>query len=160
MLARKAAHTMRLIAATLLWSVYLAAQAQGTELKTELIQQTLNAAVAKAREIRVPMGISVVDTGGNLVGFIKMDGTLLHTNHTSYSKAYTAVSMRRPTHQTEIPPDIALAITLATEGKFTSLPGGLPLVRKGRVIGGIGAAGGNAKDDIAVAQAGAAAVRE
>lgn len=160
MLVRKAAHAMRFITAALLWSACQAAQAQGTALTTELIQQTLNAAVAKAREIRVPMGIAVVDMGGNLVGFIKMDGTLLHTNHTSYSKAYTAVSVRRPTHQTEIPPDIALAITLATAGRFTSLPGGLPLIRDGRIIGGIGAAGGNAKDDIAVAQAGAAALRE
>lgn len=160
MLVRNAAHAMQLIAVILLCAACQAVQAQGTALTTELIQKTLNVAVAKAREIRVPMGIAVVDTGGNLVGFIKMDGALLHTNYTSYSKAYTAVSVGRPTHRTEIPPDITLAITQATEGRFTSLPGGLPLVRNGRLIGGIGAAGGNAKEDIAVAEAGAAAVRE
>lgn len=134
--------------------------AQEAALTTELIQRALDAAVARAREIRVPMGIAVVDRGGNLAGFIKMDGAFAHTNHTSYSKAYTAASVRQPTHQSDIPPDIALALTLATEGRFTTLPGGIPIVRKGQVIGGIGAAGGDAKADIDVAQAGAAAVRE
>lgn len=155
MLIRNAAHAAWLAAAVLSATPQLV-RTEGAALTTEVIQQVLNAAVAKAREIRAPMGIAVVDAGGNLVGFIKMDGAFAHTNHTAYSKAYTAASVRQPTHQTNIPPDIALSISLATEGKFTTLPGGYPIVRDGLVLGGVGAAGGNAQEDMAVAQAGAA----
>ncbi|MEE8197263.1 MAG: heme-binding protein, partial [Acidiferrobacterales bacterium] len=55
------------------------AGADAPRLTTDLIQQVLNAAVAKANAIKVPMGISIVDRGGNLVGFIKMEGTFVHT---------------------------------------------------------------------------------
>ena len=45
-----------------------------------------------------------------------------------------------------------------TGGKFTVLPGGFPLVSKGKVFGGIGVGGGNAQEDVAVAKAGAEAL--
>ncbi len=129
------------------------------ELTTPDIQKVLAAAVAKADEINVPMGISVVDDSGNLVGFIKMPGTFIHTNHTSFSKAYTAVSIRNPTHKTKIPPAITAEIASVTGGKFTVLPGGIPLKLGGKVVGGIGVGGGNAEEDVTVAQAGADALR-
>jgi len=140
-------------------SLSLSANAQTPQLTTETIQKILAAAVAKAREIKVPMGISIVDQGGNLVGFIKMEGTFVHTNHTSYSKAYTAASVRRPTHETGIPPQIATELASTTGGKFTALPGGFPLIADGQVIGAIGVGGGNAEQDMAVARAGAGAVK-
>ncbi len=128
-------------------------------LTTGSIQRILSAAVAKADAIKVPMGISVVDQGGNLVGFIKMEGTFVHTNYTSFSKAYTAVSVRRPTHEMRIPAQIMTEIASTTGGKFTSLPGGFPLIVDGQVVGGIGIGGGNAEEDTAVARAGAAAIK-
>ncbi|MFQ5992531.1 MAG: heme-binding protein [Nitrospiraceae bacterium] len=135
------------------------AESEGPKLTTTRIQKALSAAVAKAKEIRVPMGISVVNDQGNLVGFIKMDGTFAHTNHTSFSKAYTAASIRRATHETKIPPKITAEIASVTGGKFTVLPGGFPLIVKGKVVGGIGVGGGNAEEDMAVAKAGAEAVK-
>ena len=131
-----------------------------TRLTSEAIQKALDTAVEKAREIHVPMGISIVDIHGNLVGFIKMDGTFAHTNHTSFSKAYTSASVRRPTHEMKIPPAITGEIASVTGGKFTVLPGGFPLVIKGSVVGGIGVGGGNAEEDMAVAKAGAEALRK
>ncbi len=128
-------------------------------LTTDDIQKVLAAAVAKAEEIKVPMGISVVDDSGTLVGFVKMPGTFIHTNHTSFSKAYTSVSVRRATHETKIPPHITAEIASVTGGKFTVLPGGIPLVLGGKVVGGIGVGGGNAEEDVTVAQAGAQALR-
>ncbi len=132
---------------------------EATGLTTADIQAVLDAAVAKAREIKIPMGISVVDDSGTLVGFIKMRGTFVHTNHTSFSKAYTAVSIRRATHETKIPPHITAEIASVTGGKFTVLPGGIPLKKQGKVVGGVGVGGGNAEEDVTVAQAGAAALR-
>jgi glc operon protein GlcG len=118
------------------------------------IQKILNAAVAKAQEIGVPMGISIVDAGGNLIGFLKMDGAFIHTNHTSFSKAYTAASIRKPSGSGGIPPNITAEIASTTGGKFTTLPGGLPLLKDGKVVGAIGVGGGKGEQDEAVAKAG------
>jgi glc operon protein GlcG len=124
-----------------------------TQLSTAEIQKALTAAVAKAQEIGVPMGISIVDAGGNLLAFIKMDGAFLHTNHTSFSKAYTAVSIHKPSGASGIPPNITAEISSTTGGKFTALPGGFPLLKDGKVMGGIGVGGGKGEQDEAVAKA-------
>lgn len=133
--------------------------ADAPRLTTELIQRVLSAAAARASAIQVPMGIAVVDAGGNLVGFLKMEGAFIHTNHTAFAKAYTSASVRRATHETGIPTDILTDLALATDGRITRLPGGFPLVLDGQVIGGIGVGGGNAQEDMDVAKAAAAALR-
>ena len=130
------------------------AESTPTKLTTADIQRVLTAAVAKAHEIGVPMGISVVDEGGNLVGFIKMDGAFIHTNQTSFSKAYTAASIRKPSGSSGIPPEITKEIASVTNGKFTTLPGGQPLVKDGKIVGGVGVGGGKGDQDEAVAKAG------
>ena len=130
------------------------AESTPAKLTTADIQRILTAAVAKAQEIGVPMGIAVVDEGGILVGFIKMDGAFNHTNHTSFSKAYTAASIRKPSGSSGIPPDITKEIASVTDGKFTTLPGGQPLMKDGKVVGGIGIGGGKGEQDEAVAKAG------
>jgi uncharacterized protein GlcG (DUF336 family) len=140
------------------WGPY--AYADSPQLNTDTILRVLTAAVDKARELGVPMGISVVDQGGNLVGFIKMDGTFTHTHYSSFSKAYTAASVRKPTHETGIPAEISAELKEVTGGRFTTLSGGFPLVLKDRVVGGIGVGGGNAQQDIAVARAGMEAAQE
>ena len=124
-----------------------------TPISTADIQKALTAAVAKAQEIGVPMGISIVDAGGNLLAFIKMDGAFLHTNHTSFSKAYTAASILKPSGASGIPPNVSAEISSTTGGKFTTLPGGFPLVKDGKVMGGIGVGGGKGEQDEAVAKA-------
>lgn len=127
-------------------------------LSTGDIQRILTAAVAKAQELGVPMGISLVDVGGNLVGFIKMEGAFNHTDHTSYSKAYTAASIRKPSGASGIPANITTEIASVTGGKFTVLPGGQPLAKDGKVIGAIGVGGGKGEQDEAVAKAGVEAL--
>ena len=99
------------------------------------------------------MGISIVDAGGNLLAFIQMDGAFLHTNHTSFSKAYTAASIYKPSGASGIPPNISAEISSTTGGKFTTLPGGFPLLKDGKVMGGIGVGGGKGEQDEAVAKA-------
>ncbi len=136
------------------WAVTANAESGSTKLTTSDIQKVLAAAVAKAQEISVPMGIAIVDEGGTLVGFMKMDGAFNHTTHTSFSKAYTAASIRKPSGSSGIPPDITREIASVTDGKFTTLPGGQPLVKDGKVVGGIGIGGGKGDQDEAVAKAG------
>lgn len=148
-----------MLACTLVFAMVPGIAADTPRLTTELIQHVLDAAVARASAIKVPMGISVVDEGGTLVGFIKMEGTFVHTNHTSFAKAYTAASVRRPSHETGIPPEVLTELASTTGGRITRLPGGYPLVLGGRVVGGIGVGGGNAQEDMDVAKAGTAALR-
>jgi uncharacterized protein GlcG (DUF336 family) len=135
-------------------AVTIPAGAEPSQLTTADIQKALAAAVAKAQELGVPMGISIVDAGGNLVGFIKMEGAFIHTNHTSFSKAYTAASIRKPSAGSGIPPQVTTEIASVTGGKFTTLPGGQPLLKEGKVVGGIGVGGGKGDQDEEVAKAG------
>ncbi|MGH8670431.1 MAG: GlcG/HbpS family heme-binding protein, partial [Burkholderiales bacterium] len=127
--------------------------ADSPTLSAQAVQQLLDAALKKAAAINVPVAVTVVDTGGNMAGFIRMEGTRLHGIHTSYSKAYSAVSLGRPSHQSGIPSAIERQIQSATGGKFVSIPGGLPITVSGRVVGAIGVSGGNGDQDVAVAQA-------
>lgn len=154
-------HPTRLtfLALLILCAVVITAWAETHTFTTAGVQKVLAAAVAKAEEIGVPMGIAVVDRGANLVGFIKMDGAFVHTHYTAQAKAYTAASVRRPTHESGIPPAVSTEIASVTDGRFTTLPGGLPLIIGGQVVGAIGVGGGNGGQDIAVATAGAEALK-
>ncbi len=120
------------------------------------VVKILDAAQKKAREIGVGMSITVVDEGGNLLGFIRMDGAFLHSIHTSYSKAYTAVSIRRPTGN--FPPPVSEEISSITNGRFTNLKGGMPIIMNGKVAGAVGSGSGTGEQDEMVSKAGAEAI--
>ena len=59
----------------------------------------LEAAERKASEIAVPMDIAVVDDGGNLLGFHRMDGAKITGIEIAINKAFTAAGTRRGTHE-------------------------------------------------------------
>ena len=105
--------------------------------------------------MNVPQCISVVDTGGHLLAFARMDGAFAQSIDTSLMKAMTAASYGVPTGNIAAGVDIKLAI--ATQGKRVNLPGGLPVVVDGHVIGGIGVGSGTGEQDRQVANAGLAA---
>jgi uncharacterized protein GlcG (DUF336 family) len=111
----------------------------------------LNAAVAKAREMNVPQCISIVDAGGHLLAFFRMDGAFVLSVETSLRKAMTAASYGEPTGNIREGIDLKLAI--ATEGKRINLPGGLPIIVDGYLIGGIGVGSGTGEQDRQVAAA-------
>src|SRR5262245_1739846 len=117
----------------------------------------LGGAVAKAEEMKVPQCIAVVDAGGNLLAFVRMDGAKVLSQHTATRKAATAATTRAATGN--VPEDHALKLSLATGGQVTNLKGGLPIVVEGQVVGGIGVGSGTGDEDLAVAQAGIAALR-
>src|SRR5258708_8993150 len=105
----------------------------------------LQAGVAKAAERRVPQCISVVDAGGHLLAFVRMDGAFSQSVDTSLMKAKTAASYGRPTGDIAAGTDLKLAI--ATRGQRINLPGGLPIIVDGHVIGGIGVGSGTRGQD-------------
>jgi glc operon protein GlcG len=70
---------------------------------------------------------------------------------TARAKARTAASHRVPT--TEINPEIADGLALASQGAITRMAGGLPIFIDGTCIGGIGIGSASDDDDIRIAQA-------
>ena len=116
----------------------------------------LEAARAKAREMGVPQCISVVDAGGHLLAFSRMDGAFVLSIDSSLAKAMTAASYGEPTGN--LPEGVDLKLAVATGGKRVNLPGGLPIVVDGHVIGGIGVGSGAGHEDLEVARAGLAAL--
>jgi uncharacterized protein GlcG (DUF336 family) len=117
----------------------------------------LNAAIAKAKDMGVPQCISIVDAGGHLLALTRMDGAFALSIETSLKKAQTAAAYGEPTGNIAAGIDIKLAI--ATEGKRINLPGGLPIIVDGHLVGGIGVGSGTGEQDRQVASAALATLK-
>lgn len=118
--------------------------------------KALNAAIEKARSMDVPQCISIVDTGGHLLAFCRMDGAFVLSNDSSLKKAKTAAIYGQITGQMD--DAIAIKLALATDGMRINLPGGVPIIVDGHVVGGIGVGSGTGAQDLEVAKAGIAAI--
>jgi uncharacterized protein GlcG (DUF336 family) len=133
------------------------------ELTLEMAEQAVRAAQARARELGTPMTVTVVDEGGRLVLCARADHTGFFTPETSRAKAVAAAAFRRST--TELSELAAKGsafwktVPVILEGQALPTPGGAPLLRDGRLVGGIGCGGGTGEQDQQCADAGAATVR-
>lgn len=116
----------------------------------------LAAAVARAQAMGVPQNISVVDEGGNLLAFVRMDGAKLLSRETSLSKAISAASHRMPTSRLD--PALEMKLAIASGGRLTNLEGGFPIMIGEVCVGGIGVGSGTGAQDMEVAKAGLAAI--
>ncbi|WNV10746.1 heme-binding protein [Tardiphaga sp. 709] len=118
--------------------------------------KALAGAVAKAEELGVAQNVTIVDDGGNLLAFVRMDGAKLLSRETSMSKAITAASHRQPTSRLNPADEIKLAI--AGGGRLTNLEGGLPIMIAGQCVGAVGVGSGTGAQDVEVARAALAAI--
>jgi glc operon protein GlcG len=116
--------------------------------------KVLNAAIAEATRIGQPMCIAVVDTGGNLLAFGRMDGSKGLSVTSSINKARTSALSGAPTGGAHA--NVEIQVTLAHESRWTNLIGGLPIRVDGFILGAVAAGSGNGSEDLAVARAGAA----
>ena len=105
-----------------------------------------------------PQCIAVVDEGGHLLAFVRMDGAKFLSVQTAQRKAVTAADRRSPTGGLEEGHDLRLS--LVTDGRLTNLKGGLPIVVGGQLLGAIGVSSGSGEEDLEVAKAGVAAIPE
>lgn len=118
------------------------------------------AARTKAQEIGVPMCIAVTDESGNLIAFERMDGGKITSINLAIDKSYTATGIQKGTHvlaQVSQPGQPAHGISSTLGGRMVTVAGGLPVLSDGVVVGGIGVSSGSPAQDLAVAEAGAAA---
>lgn len=126
-------------------------------LTLEEAKAVVAAAEAKANEIGVPMNIAVVDVGGNLVAFERMDNAWLGSINIAINKAYTAVAFDMTTEDlgaASQPEQSLFGIHATNNGRLVIFGGGIPLRKDGVLVGAIGVSGGAVSQDIAVAQAG------
>lgn len=122
--------------------------------------KVVEAAVEKAGDIGQPMNIAVVDDGGHLVAFARMDGAIKASIDISISKARTSILMNAPTSALMplAQPGAELYGLEQTNGGLVIFGGGIPLTDGDVVIGAIGVSAGSVDQDISVAEAGVAAL--
>lgn len=118
--------------------------------------RALDAARNKAEALGVPQNITIVDDGGNLLAFLRMDGAKTLSIRTSQKKAISAASHRQPSGQ--LMPDLEIKLAVATDGGLTDLEGGFPIIIDGICVGAIGVGSGTGAQDCEVARAGLAAL--
>ena len=130
----------------------------GAPISAERAQVMLQAAVAEANKRGWPLNIAVVDSGGNLVAFLRMDGAQLASIAVAQHKARVAVKFRRPTKVFEDAvqkQDYKYVLTL---DDVIASRGGIPIIEDGKLIGAIGCSGGTGSQDELVCAAGAATI--
>ena len=131
------------------------------DLTLEAAERIVAAAKQKAAEINTKMDIAVVDAGGNLKAFVRMDGAWLGSIDIAQRKARTArwFDMDTGVIGTLSQPGGPLYGIEHSNGGLITFPGGVPLKNaQGEVVGAIGVSGSTVENDHTVAAAGAAAL--
>ncbi len=128
----------------------------GTPITLAQAQTAVAAAAEEARKNGWSMAIAVVDCGGNLVAFARMDGTQIGSTDVAIAKAKAANNFKRSTRVMDE------SVTAAGPGlRLLAIPGILPIeggeliVRGGTIIGAIGVSGSLSANDLQTAVAGA-----
>ena len=129
-----------------------------TDISLSDAEMVLDNALRKAEEINTLMNVAVIDAGGNLKAFKRMDGAWLGSVDIAIRKARTARFFDMPTGDLGAlsQPGGPLYNIEVSNGGLITFPGGIPLRdSSGEVIGAIGASGSTVDNDHAVAEAGA-----
>ncbi|GBR59489.1 hypothetical protein AA100600_1343 [Gluconobacter thailandicus F149-1 = NBRC 100600] len=111
------------------------------------IDQAKKAATA----VHARIAVAIVDAGGNLVAFQKMDGTQLGSIELALRKAKTAVSFARPTADLEHALNSGNYM-IATLPNALPAGGGYPIVVNNEIVGALGLSGGEGETDARLAQ--------
>ena len=109
------------------------------------------AACAAADEQGVPMSFAVMDPGGHLLAFVRMDGAPWVSGDVAQGKAWTAAAYGMPSdgqkQKVESMPNFATALSTMTHGRYTPQTGAVPVYRDGTLAGALGASGGTGAQD-------------
>jgi uncharacterized protein GlcG (DUF336 family) len=131
----------------------------GAPISLDQAKRAMAAAELEAAKNSWQVAITIVDSGGNLVMFHKIDNAQLSAGTVSEGKARTALEFKRPSKAL----DDAIAaggagMRLLALKNITPLEGGLPVIVDGKIIGAIGVSGALSSQDAQVAKAGADAL--
>src|SRR5947208_1457981 len=151
-------HSALLVAAMVMFASYgpsVAAADLPTKkaLSLDVAKQVAAAAEKHAKENKWNVCIAIVDDGGHLVYFQRLDGTQYGSVEVSQRKAASAIAFKRPTKVFEEGVAGGRTVLVTLPGALP-LEGGLPLVVDGEMIGAIGVSGVTSQQDGMIAQAG------
>ena len=131
----------------------------GTPITLDHALTLISAAVNEAKKRDWKLNVAVIDSGGNLVAFERMDGAQLASISIAEHKARTAVKYRRETKAFENGIQQGNLHYLLTLDDVIASRGGIPLIEGGKLIGAIGCSGGTGSQDEVACKAGAATVK-
>ena len=119
-------------------------------------ERAIELAKAKADEIEVPVNIVVLDTGGYLKSFTRMDNAFLGSIDIAMQKAKTAMLFRTNSEVVGefLKPEAAAYGLENTNGGLVAFAGGRPIVQNGKIVGYIGVSGGSVPQDLSIAISG------
>src|SRR3979409_2571991 len=131
-------------------------------ISSELAQKMVNAAVAKARELGVTENVAILDDGGNLKAFGRMDGASIPTIEIAQNKAYTALfGVSTQDFFNFIKGDPSLLAGIPTLSRVAAWGGGFPIKVDEEIVGAIGLSGApTVENDVDCAQAALSLVPE
>ena len=126
-----------------------------SSISSDLSGKMIEAAVAKAAELKIAVVVAVIDEAGHLKAFRRMDNAALLSIEVAQNKAYTAL-FGMPSHEIfdRFKGNPAILAALPNIGRLLPVGGGLPIRVDGGMVGAIGVSGGTAEQDITCAQAG------
>jgi uncharacterized protein GlcG (DUF336 family) len=131
----------------------------GAPISMQKAQDAMLAAVAEANKRGWPLNVAVVDSGGNLVIFARMDGAQLGSIAIAEHKARAAAKYRRPTRIFEDAVQKGI-VYITTLDDVIASRGGIPLIEDGKIIGAIGCSGATGSQDEVVCTAGAGTINK
>jgi glc operon protein GlcG len=131
----------------------------GPAIGLDQAKRVMAAAELEAAKNSWQVAISILDSGGNLVMFHKLDNAQLSAETVSEGKARTALEFKRPSKAL----DDAIAgggagMRLLALKNITPIEGGVLILVDGKIIGTVGVSGALSSQDAQVAAAGAAAL--
>jgi len=121
------------------------------ELTLQLAARLTDAALAKAAELGAAVSAAVVDAGGHLMHFQRMDGAEIAGPTLAVDKAFTAVAHRIPTADLTAltgPGGELAGLQSNGGGRYVVFGGGEPCWSAGKVVGAVGVSGGSVSQDI------------
>nr|WP_134700607.1 heme-binding protein [Ammoniphilus sp. YIM 78166] len=124
---------------------------QKKTITSELSSKMAEAAVKRASQLGIKINVAILDDGGQLVHFHRMDQAPILSIEIAQNKAYTAVAFGLPTHEWYplIQKEPPLREGIVHTPRLVIFGGGFPIKIEGDVIGGIGVSGGSTEEDIA-----------
>ncbi|HUH65607.1 MAG TPA: heme-binding protein [Syntrophales bacterium] len=130
----------------------------GPNINLATAKKVAAAAAAQAKDIKINVVITVVDTGGNLVYLERFDVVQYGSIDVALHKAKCSVAFKRPTKSLE---DVVAKgnVNYLTLDGISAIEGGVPIIEGGKIIGAIGVSGGSAAQDGQVATAGAKIIK-
>jgi glc operon protein GlcG len=131
------------------------------QLNLELAQKIIVAAINAAHQQGVNIAVSVVDSGGHLVAFARMDAVTYMAVEMTRRKALTACNFQMPSDELQAicQNQPAFAADLVKNADICLLGGGLPISIDTQCVGGLGIVGASSEIDRAIAEQALAILR-